>query len=307
MQPTVTRSNTVFSIVDSLDTIKHEYQSIQAELIKVRSERDDLESKRVCPPLTSAKYRSFTSGSVESQVTELVSIRRSLFDLEAQHERANNHYEDEIKRLRSELVAAHQSGAAPVGIPGRSPRQLGAPVPLLNTPATQSSSVILRGRAPNDRERDVPERGVRDKSKDTAERDLDRVIDQRDAKRHKTRRDYSGSLPPLKPDLGKTNFFSCFCPCQGLHPSPRDLGSQSSSSFNNSLGLYRLPPNSAGSSSSSQPPINYSPATTMADELKLQHLSSEYVKDGGDWCAVYNPQVKKALDINLVHTFVHAT
>jgi general transcriptional corepressor TUP1 len=45
----------------------------------------------------------------------------------------------------------------------------------------------------------------------------------------------------------------------------------------------------------------------MADELKLQHLPSEYVKNGGDWCAVYNPQAKKALDINLVHTFVHTT
>jgi glucose repression regulatory protein TUP1 len=45
----------------------------------------------------------------------------------------------------------------------------------------------------------------------------------------------------------------------------------------------------------------------MADELKLQHLSSEYVKDGGDWCAVYNSQVRKALDINLVHTFFHAS
>ena len=81
--------------------------------------------------------------------------------------------------------------------------------------------------------------------------------------------------------------------------------SQGSGSFEN--GLYRPPPNSASTSSSSQPPISYSPATTMADDLKLQHLSSEYVKDGGDWCAVYNPQVKKVLDINLVHTFVHAT
>ena len=45
----------------------------------------------------------------------------------------------------------------------------------------------------------------------------------------------------------------------------------------------------------------------MADELKLQHPSSEYVKDGGDWCAVYNSQVRKALDINLVHTFLHAS
>lgn len=130
---------------------------------------------------------------MESQVSELVSIKRSLFDLEAQQERSSNHYEDEIKRLRAELVAARQYGPTPVlpGIPGRSPRPLGSAVPLLNTPA-QSNSVILRDRAPNDRERDMPEREVRDKTKDTAERDVDRIIDQRDAKRHKTRRDYPG-------------------------------------------------------------------------------------------------------------------
>jgi glucose repression regulatory protein TUP1 len=84
----------------------------------------------------------------------------------------------------------------------------------------------------------------------------------------------------------------------GSQLSPRSSGSDAP---NNSLGLFRLPPSPA------QPRINYSPSTTMADELKLQHLSSEYVKDGGDWCAVYNPQVRKALDINLVHTFVHAS
>lgn len=40
------RSNTVdFSIIDSLDSIKHEYQTLHTELIKVRSERDELELK----------------------------------------------------------------------------------------------------------------------------------------------------------------------------------------------------------------------------------------------------------------------
>lgn len=134
---------------------------------------------------------------MESQLAELVTIRRSLFDLEAQHERANTLYEDELKRVRSELVAVRQSGVTPVplGIPGPSPRPLGASAPLLNTPAMsdpQSGSAILRHR-----ERDMPEREVRDRpTKDaTVERDLDRVADQRDAKRHKTRRDYSGSFP----------------------------------------------------------------------------------------------------------------
>jgi glucose repression regulatory protein TUP1 len=135
--------------------------------------------------------------SVESQVSELGTVRRSLFDLEAQHERAHNYYEDEIKRIRSELLATRQSGAVPVslGIPGRSPRQLGAlPVPLPNTPAmteAQSSSQLLRHRA---LERDVPERESRGRTRDGVEHDLDHhVADQHDVKRQKTRRNYTGS------------------------------------------------------------------------------------------------------------------
>ena len=133
---------------------------------------------------------------MESQVSELGTVRRSLFDLEAQHERAHNYYEDEIKRIRSELLATRQPGAAPVplGIPGRSPRQLGAlSVPLPNTPAmteAQSSSQLLRHRA---LERDVPERELRGRTRDGVERDLDRVGDQHDVKRQKTRRNYTGS------------------------------------------------------------------------------------------------------------------
>lgn len=137
----------------------------------------------------------FISHLVESQISELGSIRRSLFDLEAQHERAHSHYEEEIKRIRSELVAIRQSGTAPVslGIPGRSPRQLGALAPFPNTPAMSEAhptGQLLRHRP---LERDLPpERALRDRSRD-AERDLDRIGDQHDAKRQKTRWNYTGS------------------------------------------------------------------------------------------------------------------
>ena len=127
---------------------------------------------------------------MESQISELGTIRRSLFDLEAQHERAHSHYEEEIKRIRSELVAVRQSGTAPVslGIPGRSPRQLGAPAPFPNTSDAQTSSQLLRHRA---LERELPEREFRDRSRE-AERDMDRIGDQHDAKRQKTRWNYTG-------------------------------------------------------------------------------------------------------------------
>jgi glucose repression regulatory protein TUP1 len=141
-------------------------------------------------PLLSSSPPPFISSLVESQISELGTIRRSLFDLEAQHERAHSHYEEEIKRIRSELAAIRQSGTVPVslGIPGRSPRQLGALSPFPNTPAMSEahpSSQLLRHRP---LERDLPERDLRDRS-----RDPERDFDQHDAKRQKTRWNYAGS------------------------------------------------------------------------------------------------------------------
>lgn len=123
-------------------------------------------------------------------------MKKSLFDLETQHDRANTHYEEEMKRLRSELVAARRSSTAPVPvppvIPSPSTHQMAVP-PTSSIPDSQSTTTLLRLRPFNDRERDPSEREGRDRQKDNTERDLDRFIDQRDPKRHKSRRDYSGS------------------------------------------------------------------------------------------------------------------
>ena len=43
----------------------------------------------------------------------------------------------------------------------------------------------------------------------------------------------------------------------------------------------------------------------VVEGLTLQPVPSEYRKEGRDWFVSYNPEVKKTLDISLVHTFVH--
>jgi len=40
----------------------------------------------------------------------------------------------------------------------------------------------------------------------------------------------------------------------------------------------------------------FSPALSVPPELK---------KEGGDWFAIFNPNAKRALDVNLVHTLHH--
>ena len=50
------------------------------------------------------------------------------------------------------------------------------------------------------------------------------------------------------------------------------------------------------------PSINVMP---VVEGLTLEPVPSEYRKEGRDWFVSYNPEVKKTLDISLVHTFVH--
>lgn len=71
----------------------------------------------------------------------------------------------------------------------------------------------------------------------------------------------------------------------------------------NSLGLYRPtegPSKAPGKRAQSAQGISH-------ESLKFDTVPSEFKKEGGDWHVVYNPKVKKALDINLVHAFKHPT
>jgi general transcriptional corepressor TUP1 len=42
-------------------------------------------------------------------------------------------------------------------------------------------------------------------------------------------------------------------------------------------------------------------------DLDPENLSPEYKRDGPDWFAVFNPQTRRVLDVNLVHTLPHTS
>src|SRR5580704_4505563 len=62
--------------------------------------------------LCSATLNVYPLVSVSSQVNELNIIRQSLYDLETQHSKVRQSYEEELNRLRSELLSSRQ------GLPG---------------------------------------------------------------------------------------------------------------------------------------------------------------------------------------------
>jgi len=56
---------------------------------------------------------------------------------------------------------------------------------------------------------------------------------------------------------------------------------------------------------SGPPGIASQAPTPFPDDLDPHSLPPELKKEGSDWFAVFNPKVKRVLDVSLVHTLVH--
>ena len=87
----------------------------------------------------------------------------------------------------------------------------------------------------------------------------------------------------------------------------------------NSLGL--IPLNTSGPSSSGIPPgpgsalgpvglsltgtATPGASSSFPEEYNVHSIPPEYKKEGNDWFAIFNPNVKRVLDVTLVHTLMH--
>ena len=45
--------------------------------------------------------------------------------------------------------------------------------------------------------------------------------------------------------------------------------------------------------------------TSFPDDLDIHTIAPELKKEGSDWFAIFNPKVKRVLDVSLVHTLMH--
>ena len=124
---------------------------------------------------------------VAGQVNELNIIRQSLYDLEAQHGKIRQQYEEEISRLRAELMAARQGAA---GVPPNlgvnvGPGASGLPTPTAG-PALPYSDPFM-GRPPRDPAFDRERDRDRDRGERERERERDRGILERERDRDRDR------------------------------------------------------------------------------------------------------------------------
>ena len=127
-----------------------------------------------------------------SQVSELNVIRRSLYELESQHSKTRQLYEEELGKLRLELAAAQPPPARPLGIqglPSASGSQIQSSDALI---ASASASARHEARSSVDGDdRRRPREFNRNNSRER-EREVDRTLDGRDPKRLKIKNEQSG-------------------------------------------------------------------------------------------------------------------
>jgi glucose repression regulatory protein TUP1 len=143
---------------------------------------------------------------VTAQVNELTKIHQSFYDLEAQHSKVRQQYEDEVNRLRTELHAARQGiapgaaqhpivGPGSIGIPGPSGASSSAPgIQLSSGPQTYANEPYY----PRERERE------RDKEREREQRDRDRERDRAERERESDNRERE--RPPRDARVGDAEF-----------------------------------------------------------------------------------------------------
>ncbi|KAF8875069.1 WD40-repeat-containing domain protein [Infundibulicybe gibba] len=308
-------------LTEAFETIRQEFDVLSADLNVARNQRDDLETK------------------LTSQVNELNIIRQSLYELETQHGKIRQQYEDEVARLRSELSArqgipagipSHASvGPGSIGPPGPSgpPSAVpgvssGAAPPYNNEPYyprdrdRERERERDRDRLPDrDRERDTRdrEREQRERERDNRERDRerDRPIDQRDPKRLKAERIKTGD--PFSPSLGPGSATKLPPPSSSSTANPGVLPPPQSQSSGHPSHTSGPGTSSGPSMSDSQPPsmsgtlvpISAGSSGGFPDDLDPHNVPPELKKEGSDWFAIFNPKVKRVLDVSLVHTLMH--
>ncbi|KAH7886978.1 WD40-repeat-containing domain protein [Phlebopus sp. FC_14] len=324
-------SHTHARLNEGFESIRQEFDVLTTDLSLLRNQRDEYESK------------------VTSQINELNIIRQSLYELESQHGKIRQQYEEELSRLRAELHAARQSIPASAPHPTVGPGSIGPsgpPAPPPSVPGVQPTSGPASYTDPyynRDREKERAERErereIRERERDQRDRDRDRPTDvSRDPKRIKTERikgDRPGKLfssssarsppphgyraIPSPPPLSSLDHYSpslgpgptAKLPAPGAPPTFQGPGLPPPPSAHAPYppGPGNPPPTSAdqpAATSTAVAPVSSTPNSgQFPDDLDPHNAPPELKKEGSDWFAVFNPKVKRVLDVALVHTLMH--
>ncbi|GAA5887385.1 hypothetical protein JCM5296_007120 [Sporobolomyces johnsonii] len=291
---------------DLLEFVKAEFEQVAGEGGVLRAQREEYEAM------------------IHNHASELNAMRAMAYDLERKYhddkrvlQEENSRLQEEISRLRQQLDTSRTSISSSAAGAGPTPGTLGRPtLPSLmaSTPvpppgarpsSSGPSSLFGGGAGPHgEREREYPGyAGANARDGPPGEHPNKRARPDEDDRRKgptstapqrhgSASLPYAGSRPsstgPAAPPLH--------------HPSPLPPPSAQPT----------LPPISHSAPSPAAPPPPPAAATPAKDEKPVEVTSfdpetapKDLKKEGSDWMTMFNPNVKRVLDVGLVHTLVH--
>ncbi|KAF7317099.1 Chromatin associated protein [Mycena chlorophos] len=205
--------------------------------------------------------------TVNHQTDELEKIKHALHELEAQHNKVRMHYEHELRTLRDR--DANTSSQRQTR-PSSAIATLSSPSIFQPGGASAHSPVLDPHNDRRDRE-----------SRERPERDLQRArfLDQGATSNKRIKLDQPQE-PTRLPLIGP-----------GSSPSSRRAPTPV-------VPVPQPPP----------PPAHQQPfMNDFLNNIDLPGIPSEFKKEGSDWFVLYNPKVKRTLDVSLIHSFLHET
>ncbi|GAA5821467.1 hypothetical protein JCM3770_000914 [Rhodotorula araucariae] len=282
---------------DLLEFVKAEFEQVAGEGSVLRAQRDEYEAM------------------IHTHASELNAMRAMVYDLERKYhddkrvlQEENSRLQEENSRLRQQLDsrssissggnAAGSSISGPAGRPTLPPMISPAP-----GPRPGSAGVF----AARDGDRDFAQPAPYGPGANGRERDGS-VVAEHPSKRLRAeeddRRKSANSVPPQRHGSSAVAYAGSRPPSTGPdaaalhHPSPVPPSAASA-----------IPALSAASAAPSPAPT---PAHQSKDEKPVEVTNfdpdtapKDLKKEGSDWMTMFNPNVKRVLDVGLVHTLVH--
>ncbi|KAG5520232.1 hypothetical protein PMAC_001310 [Pneumocystis sp. 'macacae'] len=289
-------------LAELLEAVRNEFDTIAQEAITFRNHKDDYEHK------------------VTSQIQEMQTIRQTIYELEMAHQKMKQSYDEEIARLRRELESRgiHIPPASQSTLP-----RLSNPPTLPFPPPNIGLNTHSAGRTPSHSDPkscltlfDTGQSALPLPYPNTGYPPVNSAHPLQSCPQHSNKRictdtnidnntynipktsNYS-SLPGSSSPLGKRN---------------KPLTNRSETASNTFISVQPspirpvAPPNTL---TTTIPPVPPAPPVSLGQnsmsiaDMDPDMVPREFKKEGNDWTVLFNPNVSRVLDINLIHTLDH--
>ncbi|KAK4053240.1 general transcription repressor [Microbotryomycetes sp. JL221] len=288
---------------DLLEFVKAEFEQVTGESTSLRQQREEYEQ------------------IIGHHSNELNAMRAMSYDLERKHhedkralQEENSRLQDEVVRLRQQLDQTRVSGASTQGpsTPGSHPRPTLPPISSATSVRPASSQApqppslghgLPHLYGDHSRVDDVGSSSKRSRQDEEQQQDRHGGILHHKSKQQTAA--YPGSRPSST-GPGSTTSRPSPLPSNGALPSmttpSRDHAG--SPAINNSSSTTTTAATTTAMTSAATSATDR-PEEKMGEAFDPETVTRDLKKEGSDWMTMFNPNVKRVLDVGLVHTLVH--